>query len=271
MTTTERQIDERSSEFIEKRIIFDTIQALRVQDELGLHREEGLLGINGKDWENVTRHELHVTERVNVFLSILGLSSEVSRKAEIASAVHDLSKRREKGSLAPGQTVSWEWYKGITKEADQLLRDNGYDEETVRLAGSMGHSAIKEANRILDQADQDEELPELDVAYLVINYVDGFTINNNWVVPASESADGELINEADRRADKGKFNPSLAQLEKDGFERFGISTAEAMRNVSHRAEKYLAKELSNRLGEDIEPIRLPEFIDQKLKEQIAGV
>ncbi len=151
-----------------------------------------------------------------------------------------------------------------------FLRVKGYDEDTIRLAGSMGHSSIEEANQILNRADSGEDLPELDFAFLCIHYVDGFSRGELWVEPAGVK-NGELINEIDRRADKGRDNPSLKQLEQDGVDYFGMTTSEAMRVVGHRVETFLARKLSDTIGQEIDPLRLPEYIDQKLKEQIASV
>jgi hypothetical protein len=104
-----------------------------------------------------------------------------------------------------------------------------------------------------------------------MHYVDDYTINDRWVVPAEEGSHG-LVNDLDRRVDKNEANPRYQKLNEEGRMVFRGETAyQAQRRVGHLVEQRLASLVKEKSGNDIRPERLPEMIDQMIRREIENI
>lgn len=141
--------------------------------------------------------------------------------------------------------------------------------DIVKSAGGYPETLI-EVKKLLDA----EELTEEEIARVVMNYVDGYTRDAAWAEAAFEEG-GSYLNDVDRRRMKTDGNPNYARTEAEAQEQFGKhdffggkKSAQALADVSHIAEKKLTDMIEQRSHIKIDPVRLPEFIDQCIREKI---
>ncbi len=99
-----------------------------------------------------------------------------------------------------------------------------------------------------------------DIAYLTMHYVDDYTVESNWALPVVVTAEGKNINDFDRRMDKN--DARYPQLKVEG-------AFDQQRRLGYMVEERLAELISNRQGQEVQPKKLPEIIDQKIKRDIV--
>lgn len=148
--------------------------------------------------------------------------------------------------------------------AQERVRNKGFNDRVVRLINAVGHSSLKEAEEILNKGSLTEE----NVAFLLMHYIDDYTINDQWARPAEIKA-GIKINDLDRRMDKNEAHPRYTRLNQEGIKRFnGETSFQAQRRVGHAVERKIAALLQERTGQQIEPLDLPVFVDQQIMRKI---
>lgn len=234
---------------------------IKVRDAFQMHKQAGLWERkDGKrDWGNVTEHCLVETARVEVFADLLGFTEGLKSDLVKAAALHDFFKKGEKEFVQESPT--WEKFEKAEKEESALMRDSGFNERVVRLVNGVGCFSVSTAEEIL----QKEDLLEDDLAFLVIHYVDDYTVNSEWVKPA-RIIKGQKINEVDRRMDKNEANERYRQLDEDGRKYFnGKTSFQAQRRIAYQVEEVL----SSKIDPKLDPKNLPEYIDQKIKEKLS--
>ena len=134
------------------------------------------------------------------------------------------------------------------------------------ISGAVGHTSLEETIRILAQND----FSDADLAYLAMHYIDDYTIGNDWVVSAEE-VDGKTVNAIDRRSEGSVTNPRYAKLYTEAMRRFGGETLATVEcRVAHDAEDALAKRIRNHRGITIDPVRLPEYVDEIIRQKIEA-
>ena len=272
--------DEKEKDFERKKQKFFIKLGLRVREALKLHKTPGLLWQRnekgGREWGNVSEHCLVELARFGIFAEKLGFSGSGRRNGELAAAIHDFNKRNEilamEADLKQGGTGR-EVSDASDKEGIDALRKAGFNDEVITIANSVGGKpptlfAIAE---IL----QKESLLETDTARLTIHYVDGYTRGSEWVEPAITAESGEVTNEVDRRTQKNLENPNYLRQNQDSVAAFadhpllqGRGPIENEGLVCHMIERRLAEIITQRTGEKIDPLALPEIIDQEIRKKI---
>jgi hypothetical protein len=237
---------------------------LAIREAFKLHKGAGLWK-KEDSWRNVSEHCLVEAARVRALAGILGLSEELTHKLLMAAGLHDFNKKREKELLAEND-YSWDGYEKASKESIVAMQEAGFDETTVNLASSIGHESLKQAEEILSKQGKSPE----DVAFLLMHYVDDYTINDQWANPAEIDGQGKGVNDLDRRMIKNETNPRFAKINQQGIGKFeeGETTYQAQRRVGKQVEIAISDLMQENLQTDINPNQIPEIIDQKIKTEI---
>lgn len=248
----------------------------KFSDALPLQRSFGNLtekDSEGKDFRNVRRHEFVEVARVVEAGKLLGFSEDLIYDLGLAAALHDVSKKREKSLPAPSGGITWKQYEeDVVKPSEKAIKEAGFSERVIRLAGSMGHDTLAQTQRML----QEENLADEDLAYLLMHYVDDYTIGENWVAPAETLPDGREVNDVDRRMKKNRENPTLANINRESNDEFKSIfgdrlSPDVQQEVAHQIEEVLSARIKSKTGDQIDPLKMPEYIDQKVIQSIKEV
>ncbi len=264
-----KENSETRSNFELKKAGYFTKLGLKVRETLKLHKGVGALwGEEGtrEDWRNVTEHCLVETARANAFASLLGFSDLTKKNLILAAAAHDFNKRYEMESTKrEGRTLGS--FERAYSEATRRMEEAGLPDQVIRLADSVGWSASPELQKILSKTNLSED----DIAYLVMHYLDDYTVQSEWANPAETSAEGKKINDLDRRMENNKKNPNYKVLDEDGRKRFeGKSTFEMQHEMGVQVEQKLAQLIEEISGQIADSKDLPVFIDEIIKQEIAS-
>jgi len=265
-TTRLQRVETHGDGFDAKKTRYFSALGLQMREALRLHKDIGLWKkVEGKrDWGNVSEHCLVEVARARVLATKLGLGQDMVHDLETAAALHDFYKAQEKKIVTEGG-LNWESFDKAAQQSDDHMRQAGFNEQVVRLAGSVGHTSLNETEKILAQP----ELPENDLAYLVLHYIDDYSVGSDWAQENSIGDDGVRRNNLDRRMDANDANKRYAVLNEEGRQHFdGRTSFEAQRQIGKVVEKRLAQLLTERTGKPVDPIELPELIDNTIKAQI---
>ncbi len=273
----------RDRNFEEKKTVYFSRLALDVLGAMKLHQNPGLLwekNEGGKrDWGNVSEHCLVEVARVKELAKKVGFSPAMERELEQAAALHDFDKRLEmtamKAAAARGESEA-EASNSVDKIGEEALQAAGFSQNVIDIAGSVGGKLAQlfEMTRILGQA----ELTELEVARLIMHYVDGYTRDDKWVWPMAVEKDGETTNEVDRRTEKNLENPKYRKIDQELKPMFanhpileGHGPLENEGIVCHLIEKRLVEVITQRTGETINSLELPQVVDEEIRKRIEEV
>lgn len=259
---------ENPEQFIDKKRQYFVSLGLRMREALRLHKKTGLWERkDGKrGWGNVSEHCLVEVARVDVLADKLNLPEDIRKDLNIAAALHDFFKKGET-EIVTSEWPSWNSFEKASRESTRQMREAGFDERIIHLANSIGYGSFVETERILNKEFFNSE----DIAYLVLHYVDDYTIGSDWVNPAEKIADKQ-INNLDRRVDKNEANQRYARLNEEGKTRFsGRTTLEAQRQIGHLVEEKLASLIAENTGQTISAKELPQFVDTEIQSKIAGL
>lgn len=258
---------ENPEQFIDKKRQYFVNLGLRMRGALKLHKKAGLWERKEsiRDWGNVSEHCLVEVARVDVLAEKLNLSNDIRKNLNVAAALHDFFKKGEK-EIISSEGLSWDSFEKASKESTRQIREAGFNEKIVRLVNSGGHGSLIETENILNK----ESLSPEDVAYLILHYVDDYTIGSDWVNPVEGIGDKQ-INDLDQRVDKNETNQRYARLNEEGKTRFsGETTFEAQRRIGHLVEKKIASLFTKNTGQTIYAKELPQFIDAEIQSKIVG-
>ena len=194
-------------EFKNKKKKFFIKLAKETRDVLLMHEKYGLWekDESGQKWTNVSEHCLLEAARAEVFSEILKFSDEVKDDLKKTATLHDFFKRKEREiTLQNGD--EWENVKKSEELADKEITKMNLDIEIVNLLGAVGSRSFAKSDVILKKVINN--LYEKDIAFLVMHYIDDYTIGDEWVKPATINALGVKINDLDRRIEKSKLRYS---------------------------------------------------------------
>src|SRR5574341_90381 len=239
---------------------------LAVREALRLHKRADLWERREgrREWRNVSEHCLVEQARAAVLAEWLRLPADTKRRLALAAAAHDFFKRREQETVS-GRT--WADLQGAIDAAARWMRDAGFEEKTIRLVNSVGHSSLAATEARLRQP----RLSDEDVASLILHYVDDYTIDSAWAAPAEARGGGGRANDLDRRVERNEANPRYAALDAEGRIHFeGETTFEAQRRIGHAVEERLAALLVKAGRSPFDPVDLPMLVDDEIRALIAA-
>lgn len=255
---------------------------LSVREGIKQHQISGQLTKDAatlkREWGNITEHCLVQVDRVEILGRWIDLPEDLIMDMKLGAVLHDFSKRQEitatkeanQNGSSPLAAV-----KKVQAESEQILKDAGFSERVKRLTSASGGYApqLIECQRILDQS----ILSDDDWAYLIVHYVDDCSVGTEWVEPSRINPDGTRVNIIDYRAIGNKAKADYNRISEEiGAELAGHSLLGGMNNhdsmsiVSHGIERRLAQRISQRTGENIDPLQIPELVDQKIRMAISG-
>lgn len=246
----------------------------RVREVMKMHKLTGQLEKGPDSWRNVTEHCLVQVARSETLGKLLELPKDLMQDMRLGAMLHDFDKKQEitvtqeanrKGD-SPLSAVRNEHHR-----ADVLFEANNYSDRVRRLASASGIDApqLIEAQRILDQ----DSLSEEDLAWLVVHYVDDCSIGTDWV---QRSQEGRNI--IDNRMDQNKSKADYVKISQEiskqlsNHPKFGhMNLYDAGALVSHQIEQRLAQRIKEKTGEDVDPLLIPQLVDQKIRQAITNV
>ena len=257
--TLEKEVKDKSA----KTRYFQRL-SLRTKKALVIHKYQGRLWDKEDSWKNVSEHCLVEAARSEVFADLLGLPEDIKSDLRLAATGHDFNKRNdmEKANLGMNELSK----SGSQAETD--MRNVGFSERVIIWIRGL------EDNRLLAvEGIASKPAPSSDeIAYMVMHYLDDYTINSNWTTSVELVSDGRRINDLDRRIDKLEANPKYTDLNEEGRTIFNGETAfQAQRRVGHLIETKLAELINKKQGTTIDPLNLPEFVDERLKQRILNM
>lgn len=256
--------------------------ALSVREAIDMHYISGQMTkdpqTKERPWGNVTEHCLVETARVETLGGWIGLPEDSIKDMKIGAFLHDYSKRQEiiatkeanKSGTSPLAAVKVEQQK-----SEELLIEHGYGNRVRRLASSAGGYApqLIEAQRILDQPDISDE----DWAYLIVHYVDDCSIGTDWVRPSQVNTTGNRVNIIDYRAEGNKAKTGYNRISEEISAELadhpvlgGMNSHDSMSIVSHGIERRLAQRIAEITGESIDPLLIPELVDQRIRQALTN-
>jgi hypothetical protein len=265
-TIPNSEIPNLPEQFDDKKKAFFRHLGFSVREALKLHKEAGLWAKKeGKrNWGNVSEHCLVEVARADVLADKLNLPEDIKRDLIIAAALHDFFKKGEQ-KIVSAEGLTWASFEKASQESTRQMRETGFNERTIHLANSVGHGSLLETENVLNK---DSLSPE-DIAYLVLHYVDDYSIGSNWANPNELSSDGNQINDLDRRMNKNEANERYAQLNQKGKKYFnGATTFGMQRRIGHLIEERLATLIAERTGQVIDVKNLPQLVDAAIKTKI---
>lgn len=249
----------------------------RVREGMKMHQATGQLKKGPDSWRNVTEHCLVQVARSEALGRLIGLPEDLISDIRTGALLHDFHKKQEitatrqanESGTSPLAAVKLE-----QEKSENMLRAVGFSGRVIRLASSAGGYApqLIETKRILDQ----EDLSDEDLAYLVCHYVDDCSVGSDWVKPIFQGPDVRRLNIIDYRAEENKSKPTYEKISEEIGEELKGTVFEDMNNhdvmaeVSHQIEQRFASLIRNSRGEIVDPLKIPELVDQKIRQAITN-
>ncbi|MBI3558763.1 hypothetical protein HY085_00030 [Candidatus Gottesmanbacteria bacterium] len=220
-------------------------------------------------FRNAVEHCLVEVARVEVLGNWLKLPADMVDDMKMGVFLHDFDKKQEIELFKKLKATGGPQLETIEKLAihsNKTLKQNGYSARVVWLASAPGGllSELKAVKNILDK----RALSNDDLAFLICHYVDDLSIGSNWILP-NRAENGQEINIIDERAAANKKKSYNSTLNQEITKVLGIDGFDAMAEVSHLIEQRLAKAIFEQTGETVDPLKIPEFIDEKIKQASA--
>lgn len=267
---------QQNSQEVQKRYYWMK-QGLSVREGMKMHRVFGQLEKGPDSWRNVPQHCLVQVPRVGILGEWIGLPQDLIADMKMAADLHDYRKKQEIAAIKQAEANGSSTVRAVSEwseESNRLLQEAGFNERTIIHAGSQGGQAFEllETKTILDKTNLDPE----DLAYLVCHYVDDCSVGSDWVRPSYIDENGYRANIIDYRSEENKAKPAYRKISEEIGEELrgssfeGINNHDAMAIVSHMIEQRLAQVITQVTGEVVDPLQLPELIDQKIREAIEN-
>ena len=258
----------KMNEFEDKKKKFFIRLAKETSDVLLMHEKYGLWDKdeNGQKWTNVSEHCLLEAARAEVFSDLLRFSDDIKMDLKKTAALHDFFKRREREITLQGGD-EWENVKKSEELADAEILKMNLGKEIVELLGAVGSRSFVKADAIIKK--DIKYLTDKEIAFLLMHYIDDYTIGDEWVKTAVFNEEGEQKNNLDRRVEKSKIRYSKVKDNPHALVN-GEHIFDAELRIGHKIEEIISELIEVKSGIKIDPIGLPEFIDKILLEKIAS-
>lgn len=227
-----------------------------------MHSQAGLWERNPehkRDWGNVSEHCLVEAARTDIFSDLLCFYVELRDDLKVAAALSDYFKKREK-EMTKEVSNSKEAFALAELESHRLLKEAGFSDRVIYLADSTG--TIKSISETVPSLLKKTDLNDDDVGYLVLHYIDDYTIGSEWVTPTEILSDGILKNAFDRRMDD--LDRRYPELKESGFN-------DKQREIGLQVEQRLVGIISQRTNRQLNPKGIPEMVDQMIAQRIQSV
>lgn len=269
--------------FENKKYYFFNKIAIQLKDAFKIHKMNRLWQRNQqgmKDWRNVSEHCLVEVARVQALADMIGLPSHIVDMLRLSAALHDANKRLEIDAIREAEIKGIPILPAIVAVGAgkvKQLHQAGFSDEVAHIAEVAGASPneLLTAQAILEKKD---DLTDVDVAMLIMQYVDGYTRGSTWVELAGIDAKGNAVNDVDRRLEQNRSNPAYKKIQVEqtaglaGHPSFqGKNVNEVAVQVWHEIERRLCELIRVHTGNAIDPIALPEIVDQKIKHTIETI
>ncbi len=233
-------------------------------------------GLLDEGWGNVIDHNCLVAGRSLALGKILNLPGDVMDDLNVAGLLHDSGKRREieenKADQRDGGTGRLAAVEANVRWT-QVMRDYEINERVLWFTEGPG-GQIHELNAKLKMFERGPEFMSAELAWIVLAYVDDFTIEDFYpVAPTSDGKnavnyrmDANREKEAYRRADREVKKLLIGHPVFDGMTSF-----DAMTYCARRCEEILAQALKKRAGIVVPSLTIPELVDQHLAVEIEKI
>ena len=243
----------------------------KVREGMKMHQLTGQLEKGPDSWRNVTEHCLVQTARSETLGRLIGLPEDLIADMRMGAMLHDFDKKQEMTVTRDANRAGTSPLSAVRSEggqADDLLRTAGFSSRVIRLADSSGVDApqLIEVQSILDK----KSLSDEDLAWLVVHYVDDCSIGTDWVLRSQEGRD--IV---DYRMEQNKTKPDYVRISQEISQELSnhpklgnMNLYDAAEFVDHQIEQRFAQRIKEKTGEDIEPLAIPELVDQKIRESI---
>lgn len=245
---------------------------LSVREGMKMHKLTGQLEKGPDSWRNVTGHCLGQVARSGTLGRLIELPEDLVGDMRLGAMLHDFDKKQEMTVTREANLIGASPLSTARSEhqiAGELLETAGFSGRVRKLAGASGVDApqLREAQRILDQ----NSLSDEDLAWLIVHYVDDCSIGTDWV---RRSQEGRNI--VDYRMEQNKTKVDYVKISEEisqelmGHPKLGnMNLYDAGAFVSHQIEQRLAQRVKDRTGKVVDPLAIPELVDQKIREDIA--
>lgn len=255
----------------QKRIYWSRV-AFRVRKGMKMHQATDQLEKGPDSWRNVTEHCLVQVARSETLGRLIGLPEELVEDIRMGAILHDFDKKREITVTREANRRGDSPLSAVRSEhqrAEELLKTAGFSSEVRRLASASGVDApqLIEAQSILGKKNLSDE----DLAWLVLHYVDDCSIGSDWI---QRGQDGKNI--IDYRMGQNKIKTDYIKISQEisqelvGHPKLGnMNLYDAGAFVSHQIEQRFAERIKEKTGEVVDPLTIPELIDQKIREDIT--
>ena len=223
------------------------------------------------------RHCLLVAARSKILARDIGLLDDTIDDLVLGVALHDTFPNVN-GVKPCKKTHEFLW-EDFLRSYDQTrgrLKNAGFSEQVVALAGAASHLAYWQAEKILKNKPN-----EYGAAFLIVHYVDAYTADDeqiSWVKPEEvreqKNEDDVIRNELDYRMVRKEFD--YFNLSRGGVKHYkdklgvGTRTFQAELRLCRDIEKYLCALINARRASPINPIIIPRCVDMKLRAEIVN-
>lgn len=202
-------------------------------------------------------HMAVVTARAQVLADWLELNDEVKRMLTVAGMMHDAYKGREHEiTSAAGST--WQSFNVAEEEETKVLRELGVSEQVIELAHGAGHPVKR-----VDELNARENLSDFELAFLIMFYVDNYTVEMYWATPGiieERIQDGVRKYPGFHESAKGNISEDP---EEKGFD--------ALRRTTYATQARIAAEMAKRQGREVDSMQLPLLVDEELRKRIEAI
>ncbi len=259
---------------------------LSIRDGLRMHQVTGQMykdpDSGKRPWGNVTEHCLVQVARVETLGRLMGLPEELIADMRMGAVLHDFSKKQEIEATREADREGRSPLAAVKEKqviSEALMREKGISNRIIYLANSTGGytPALIETKRILEK----EELTDEDLAYLICHYADDLSIGSDWIVPNRVSRvdiTGKRVNIIDDRAEENKAKSTYFTIGKEIREELSVRCPEftgmdhhdVMAVLSHQIERILSQTIVQRTGKAIDPLKIPELVDEGIRQKIEG-
>ncbi len=265
------EIEPKPYSFDQKKTHFFSDLAVSLKSIFEIHRAEELwkkTPEGKRDWGNVSEHCLVEAARAREFAELLGFSQDQTRLLLESAAVHDFHKKFETLYTKQHGKV-WDSFGHSDEVGETKLRQAGFSDEVIEIAGSVGHGSFLDMQEIVHRKDT---LSDQDILRLIMHYLDDYTTGAEWTEPAFQDDAGEWRNDLDKRIAKNHANKNYETLNEEGRQKFeGRLTFDMQLEVGKQIEQILAHLIEERSGQKIAPHDVPFVIDQKIRQKIEAI